>query len=65
MKDRAIQSPMEKVKVNVHTLNINWFEKYFEGFHFNQFGTLSEGAPFISQKFTNKDHPNDYVIFYS
>jgi len=61
MKDRATQSPMGKFKVIEPTLNINWSERYFGGFHFSQFGTLLGGARFISRKFYNKDHPNIYV----
>jgi len=48
-----------------HTLNINSFEKYFEGFHFNLFGTLLEGARFTPPKFTNKDHSNAQGEFIS
>src|SRR6218665_1944845 len=44
MKDRATQSAMRKSKVIEPTLNINRSERYFGGFHFNQFGTLL-GAP--------------------
>src|SRR6218665_4154104 len=40
MKDHATQSPMRKFKVIEPTLNINQSERYFGGFHFNQFGTL-------------------------
>jgi len=40
MKDRATHSPMRKSKVIEPTLNINRSERYFRGFHFNQFGTL-------------------------
>ena len=44
------KSPMGKFKVIEPTLNINRSEKYFLGFHFNQFGTLLGGARLISPK---------------
>jgi len=61
MKDLAIQSPMGKFKVIEPTLNVNWSEKYFVGFHFNRIGTILVGDRFILHKFTNKDHPNVYI----
>jgi len=51
MKDRATQSPMRKFKVIKPTLNINPSERYFVGFHLNQFVTLLGGARFIWHTF--------------
>jgi len=55
-----IQSPMEKVQGHGAYPKYYLIRKIFGGFHFNPAGTLFGGARFISHKFTNEDHSNEY-----